>query len=44
MPRKRLTDSTLKALTPIKKRYDVMDTDVRVLASESPKEVSAPSF
>jgi integrase len=28
MPRKRLTDRTLKALKLIKKRYDVMDTDV----------------
>jgi len=28
MPRKRLTDRSLKALKPTKKRYDVMDTDV----------------
>jgi integrase len=28
MPRKRLTDRTLKALKPARKRYDVMDTDV----------------
>jgi len=28
MPRKRFTDRTLKAFKPIKKRYDVMDTDV----------------
>jgi integrase len=29
MPRKRLTDRTLKALKPTQKRYDVMDSDVR---------------
>jgi integrase len=28
MPRKRLTDRTLKSLKPTRKRYDVMDTDV----------------
>jgi len=28
MPRKRLTDRTLKALKPTRTRYDVMDTDV----------------